>query len=34
MTVKDICEKYNLGQTALAKRFGVSRVPLREALSM
>lgn len=26
MTIKDICEKYNLGQTALTKRFGI---PLR-----
>lgn len=26
MTVKEICEKYKLSQTALAKRFGI---PLR-----
>ena len=26
MTIKQICEKYNLSQTALAKRFGI---PLR-----
>lgn len=26
MTVKEICERYNLTQTALAKRFGI---PLR-----
>ena len=26
MTIKDICEKYGLSQTALAKRFGI---PLR-----
>lgn len=26
MTIKEICEKYNLSQTALAKRFGI---PLR-----
>lgn len=26
MTVQEICEKYNLSQTALAKRFGI---PLR-----
>jgi DNA-binding transcriptional regulator YiaG len=26
MTIKDICEKYRLSQTALAKRFGI---PLR-----
>lgn len=26
MTIKEICEKYNLGQTALARRFGI---PLR-----
>lgn len=25
-TIKEICEKYNLSQTALAKRFGI---PLR-----
>ena len=25
-TIKEICEKYNLGQTALARRFGI---PLR-----
>lgn len=26
MTIREICEKYNLSQTALAKRFGI---PLR-----
>ena len=26
MTIKELCEKYNLGQTALARRFGI---PLR-----